>query len=344
MKKNWSILIISLICIIASTILIIFFWNNKSEKKEKNIVRIGVSLYRFDDTFISTLRKEIEDYVKEYEINTGIKINMEIVDAQNSQIIQNKQIDRFIALKYDVLCINPVDRADTSNNIDKAVAAGIPVVFFNRQPVEDDMNRADNLYYIGVDPKLSAIAQGKILVDEYEKNHANLDLNMDGIINYVLLEGEPSHQDSLIRTEWSIKVLQEAKLPIKKLNGGIANWDRNQASVLMEQWLKEYGDEIELVISNNDDMALGAIDAMEAKRHKKAVKVVGIDGTPAALEALSEGKLLGTVSSQKNEYAKVILDIAINCAQSRELPSYIKDKLINNKYYDIEQIPITQKN
>ena len=84
----------------------------------------------------------------------------------------------------------------------------------------------------------------------------------DGTVSYVLLEGESSHQDSLIRTEWSIQTLKDGGVPIERITGGIANWERSQASALMEQWLDEYPGEIELVIANNDDMALGAIDAM----------------------------------------------------------------------------------
>ncbi len=129
-------------------------------------------------------------------------------------------------------------------------------------------------------------------MDAYRKNPASLDRNGDGVVSYVLLEGETNHQDSLIRTEWSVQTLKDGGVPIRRITSGIANWERNQASALMEEWLSDYWDEIELVICNNDDMAIGAIDAIEREGIMAGtIKLVGIDGTPAGQEAFREGKL-----------------------------------------------------
>ena len=114
-------------------IAVLIFNKNEEGTTDKKNIRIGVSLYRFNDTFISSIKKEMENYVKYYEKGNGIKLNLEIVDADGSQFTQNKQVDRFISLNYDVICINPVERADASVIIDKALAADIPVVFFNRE-------------------------------------------------------------------------------------------------------------------------------------------------------------------------------------------------------------------
>lgn len=289
------------------------------EEEEKTSIRIGISLYRGDDTFINNLRGEMEKKAKEYEQETGIKVTLDIQDAKGSQNAQNNQVERFISLGCDVLCINPVDRMDASAVIDKAMTADVPVVFFNRQPVEEDMDRWDKLYYIGVDAKETAILQGQMVVDLYGEKPQAVDLNGDGVVNYVLLEGETSHQDSLIRTEWSIKTLKDGGVPIEKITGGIANWERSQASALMEQWLSEYPDTIELVVSNNDDMALGAIDAMD-RAGIPDINVVGIDGTTPGVEALENGKLLGTVSANKEMYAGAVMELAVACALGEEPP------------------------
>lgn len=308
---------------------------------DKKNIRIGVSLYRFNDTFISSIKKEMENYVKYYEKGNGVKLNMEIVDAGGSQFTQNKQVDRFISLNYDVICINPVDRADASVIIDKALAADIPVVFFNREPVEDDMKRSDKFCYVGADAKESAVLEGQILVDAYKEDKSSLDLNGDGEVSYILLEGEASHQDSIVRTEWSVKTLKNGGVPIKKLTGDIANWDRNQAAALMEGWVKEYGNEIELVLSNNDDMALGAIDIIKNEKGLRNVKVVGVDATAPALEAIKKGELFGSVSSDKPEYARAIIEFAIAKATGMELPEDMKEKALNGKYYDVSQYIVT---
>ncbi len=237
--------------------------------EKKHAIRIGVSLYRADDTFIGNIRSELEKRAKEYEQETGIKVTLDIQDAKGNQYVQNKQVERFISLGCDTLCVNPVDRTTSSGIIDAAAAADIPVVFFNRQPVEEDMDRWDRLYYVGADAKESAVLEAEIVADQYEKDPASLDKNGDGVISYVLLEGESNHQDSLIRTEWSVQTLKDRGVPIEKITGGIANWERSQASALMEQWLELYPDTIELVLSNNDDMALGAIDALDRAGGKK---------------------------------------------------------------------------
>lgn len=308
--------------------------------QEKKTIRVGVSVYKWDDTFITGVRTALEDQAKILEQETGLKIVMDIVDGKENQNTQNSQVERLISLGCDVLCVNIVDRYTASNIIDKAADAGLPVVFFNREPVEEDMNRWEKLYYIGTDPKTSAQLQGEILLDAYQKDPSSLDLNGDGAVSYVLLEGESSHQDSLIRTEWSIKTLKDGGIPIEKVTGGIANWERSQASALMEQWLEEYGDSIELVIANNDDMALGAIDAIRRRETlSRQPVVVGIDGTPPGLEAISQGDLMGTVACDSQTYARAILDVALSQVLGEE--DDLELQLENGRYYWCPQEMIT---
>lgn len=307
---------------------------HREEAEKKNSIRIGVSLYRGDDTFINNIRSELETEAKAYEKETGIKVVLDIQDAKGSQNTQNNQVERFISLGCDALCINPVDRTNASVMIDKAVAAQVPVVFFNRQPVEEDMDRWDQLYYVGAEPRESAILQGTIIVDCYRNTPELLDRNEDGVISYVMLEGESSHQDSLIRTEWSIQTLKDAGISIEKITGGIANWEYSQASAMMEQWLEKYPDQIELVISNNDDMALGAIEAME-RAGAAGIQVVGIDGTIPGLEAVRNGKMMGTVSSDKKKYAGAIFAIAADRAMGEPVREEIQ--LESGKYYRCTQ-------
>lgn len=230
---------------------------------EKKSIRIGVTLYRGDDAFINNIRSSLEEKAKEYEQQTGIKVNLEIMDPKGNQNTQNSQVDRFLSLEYDAICVNMVDRSAASYVINKAMDAGTPVVFFNREPVEEDMKRWEHLYYVGEDARESAVLQGELLVDAYQENPGSLDLNEDGTVGYVMLEGERSHQDSLIRTEWSVQTMRDGDIPLEKLTGGSANWDRSQAAALMEQWIRQFGDAIEVVICNNDEMALGAAEALE---------------------------------------------------------------------------------
>lgn len=308
--------------------------SDRKTADQKTAIRIGVSLYRSDDTFISNIRSELEKKAKAYEQLTGIKVTLDIQDAKGNQYTQNKQVERFISLGCDALCINPVDRTTSSAVIDAAMTANVPVVFFNRQPIEEDLNRWDQLYYVGVDAKESAVLEAEIVADQYKKDPSSLDKNGDGVISYVILEGESNHQDSLIRTEWSVQTLKDRKVPVKKITSGIANWERSQASAMMEQWLLDYPDQIELVISNNDDMALGAIDAQERAGVGK-LGVVGIDGTTQGQTAVRNGRMLGTVSSDKSGYADAIFTIAASAG----IGESVSDKITmeNGKYHWVKQ-------
>lgn len=328
-KKKCDRKIVSAACMALACILLSGCRAGAASEK-KHAIRIGVSLYRADDTFIGNIRSELEKRAKEYEQETGIKVTLDIQDAKGNQYVQNKQVERFISLGCDTLCVNPVDRTTSSGIIDAAAAADIPVVFFNRQPVEEDMDRWDRLYYVGADAKESAVLEAEIVADQYEKDPASMDKNGDGVISYVLLEGESNHQDSLIRTEWSVQTLKDRGVPIEKITGGIANWERSQASALMEQWLELYPDTIELVLSNNDDMALGAIDALDRAGGKK-ISVVGIDGTTQGQDAVQSGKMLGTVSSDKTGYANAIFTIAAAVGTGEPIPGEIT--LDEGKYY-----------
>ena len=340
MKKRthiWLAAAAAVIAVLAGTMIM---KNNGGEKKEdKKSIRVGVALYRGDDPFINNIRSKLEEKAKSYEKGTGVKVVMDVADAKGNQNTQNSQVDRFISLGVDVICVNMVDRSAASYVINKAMDAGTPVVFFNREPVEEDMKRWEHLYYVGEDARESAVLQGELLVDAYQENPGSLDLNGDGTVGYVMLEGERSHQDSLIRTEWSVQTMRDGDIPLEKLTGGSANWDRSQAAALMEQWIRQFGDAIEVVIGNNDEMALGAAEALERAGDTRGVKVVGIDGTPQGIEGLKSGKLYGTVQCDSDEYAEVIFEIAASEALGQNVQE--KVELEEGTYYQCSQKALT---
>ena len=141
-----------------------------------------------------------------------------------------------------------------------------------------------------------------MIADLYVKSPEELDLDKDGDVEYVMMEGQMGHQDAIIRTEWSIKTIRSAGVPLKAVESGVANFDRSQGAALMEQWLQK-GDDIELVICNNDEMALGAVDAIEKMGIKKDIKIVGIDGIADGIQAVKEGKMCIRDSHSNNQIA-----------------------------------------
>jgi methyl-galactoside transport system substrate-binding protein len=273
---------------------------------------IGVAIYKFDDTFMSYTRNAIQ-------ANAQGKAALEVVDSQNAQPTQNDQVDAFLSKKLNAIAINPVDRTAAGAIIDKAKARNTPVVFFNREPLPEDMAKWDQVYYVGAKAEESGTMQGEIVVD-YWKANPSADKNGDGVIQYIMLKGEPGHQDAELRTEYSIKAITAAGLKVEQLAEDTAMWDRPRAVEKMNAFYARFGDRIEVVLCNNDDMALGAIEALRQEGYfsgGRYLPVVGVDATAPALEALSQGTLLGTVLNDADNQGKATFDLAYALAQGQ---------------------------
>ena len=273
-------------------------------------VYVGVTCYDQNDTFLSELLVCFKEELNHLNKN-GVETTVTVKNAAGSQRTQNDQVKELINAGCNVLCVNLVDRADPSEIIDVAKEHDVPIIFFNREPVAEDMRQWDRLYYVGADAKQSGVLQGELAVEMIRQN-SQIDHNKDGKIQYVVLEGEAGHQDAIIRTENAVDTLNKNGIELEKLSYQIANWNRAQAQTKMTQMLAEYDGEIELVIANNDDMALGAIDALKTSHLKRAdwPVVVGIDGTDVGLAAVASGEMVGTVYNDKEGQAQAMLDLA----------------------------------
>ena len=308
----------------------------ESENSKKQ-VKIGVAVYNEEDVYVSKICGYLEDEIFQYEKDhPGVEIRKKIADARGSQQEQNDQIDQFISLDYDLLLVNIVDRTNAAVIIDKATQADIPVVFFNREPVREDIFRSDQIYYEGSDAKQSAILQADVIADALEKDRSKIDRNGDSVIQFAMLEGESGHQDTLIRSEWVLKELENKKIPTQQIAGSTGNWEKNQANVIVRQWMKEYPNQIEVIISNNDDMALGAWEALEEKGCTE-VQVVGIDGIEEVRELVDEDKILGSVLCDTKLHAKALMQFIDVLAFHNG--SVEKLNLENERYY---MIPLTK--
>ena len=274
-------------------------------------IKIGVTVYDQYDTFVSQMMTDFNEYAAEQEEQTGIAINVEVYNAAGSQSTQNSQVEEMLDAGCNVICVNLVDRTEPTTIIDMAEKNNVPVIFFNRELVEEDLERWDRVYYVGAKAFESGIMQGEIAADAFREN-PDADKNGDGVFQYVVLEGEAGHQDAIVRTEYAVSTIIDNGVEVEKLAYGIANWNRAQAQTKMAQMLAEYDGEIELVIANNDDMALGAIDALKASHLKRAdwPVVVGIDGTDVGLAAVASGEMVGTVYNDKEGQAQAMLDLA----------------------------------
>ena len=282
------------------------------QERDDSGLRIGVTLYSQDDTFISTMAQNLERLAQEAESTGDLKITLLISDSRHNQTTQMDQVDRFLARGCDILFVNMVDRTGAAVIVDKAEAEGVPVVFFNRQPVDEDIRRWENSFYVGASALESGTLQGKLVLNAWLQDRSRWDRSGDGVLQYVMLEGEPGHQDSLLRTEYCLKALTDGGVEVERLDRDTANWNRSQAAARMGHWLEEFGGQIEAVFSNNDDMALGAIDALSETDLplEDWPLIVGVDATAPALEAVAAGQLYGTVLNDSRGQAQAMLDLA----------------------------------
>lgn len=276
-------------------------------------LQIGVSVYDQSDTFIASVIQQMESGLQQAEEDSGLKFTLTIEDGRSNQTVQLEQIDQFIATGCDVLCVNIVDRTGASVVINKAQEANIPVIFFNRQPVDEDIERWEQVYYVGAKGEDSGQLQGESVRDLWQDNQEAVDVNGDGILQYVMLEGEQGHQDALLRTQYSISTLVNAGIGVEKLAGDVASWSRGQATEKMTQWLRELDQTVEVVFANNDEMALGAIDAYLSAGYDVAdlPVVVGVDAIADALSAIASGTMAGTVLNDSQGMAQAMLDLSL---------------------------------
>lgn len=281
----------------------------------KGYAEVDLLIYNTADFYMNQLAN---DLVKQ----SDNMIKYRIVDSQNSQLIQNDQIGKLLSTNAKILLVNPVDRLSAYATIQEAKAKDIPVIFFNREPLKEDLDLYEKAYYVGAKAEESAILQAELVIEAFgpADSLTDLDTNDDNIIQLVVLKGEESHQDAEIRTNMIINELERYGYNLEILSITVANWSKREGYEKMLDLIDVHGRSIELVISNNDAMAIGAIDALEENtfftdidnngtfefRAETFLPVVGIDGIPEALELVDQGKLLGTVLNDSEDMADKI--------------------------------------
>ena len=218
----------------------------------------------------------------------------------------------------------------------------IPGIFFNREPVREDLMQWEKLYYVGCDAEQSGIMQGEIAA-EYINSHPEVDKNEDGKIQYVLLEGEAGHQDAISRTEYSVKTLMKNDVILEKLSYQLADWNRGQAENRMNRLISQYGKEIELVISNNDEMALGAVEAYRTVGYAREdwPVIFGIDGLEDALKAVKAGEMQGSILNDRVDQAKEMAKMAVKLFEGED---FDQENLKEGRYYFSEYQKVDSSN
>ena len=329
---------------------------SKDEGKKSDL-NIGVFYYTYADTYIASVRTALDKKLDDM----GVKY--QDYDGNNNQTTQNEQIDTAIQTGANLLIVNIVTSGsnDASTQIiDKAKAADVPVIFFNRA-VEDEKSEEgpilgsyEKCAFVGTDAPEAGHIQGEMIGDYVVENFDTVDLNGDGKISYAMFMGQLGNAEAIYRTQFAVedanKKLEEAGKPALEFFDP-ANTDKYQvdqdgawsataANNYMTTNLSQYNEGnnnmIELIICNNDGMAEGAVAALNDKGYNtgdpaKTIPVFGVDATDAAKKLIADGKMVGTIKQDAEGMAACIAQLTQNTADGKELVDGVEKDMISEK-------------
>ncbi len=298
---------------------------------------VSVFYYTYSDTYISSVRSAMD------KLLTDAGLKYQNYDANGNQTTQTEQVTTALAKGSKLLIVNVVDTGSNDaaqNIIDQAKAKDVPVVFFNRSVEESVVTSYDKCVFVGTDYEMAGHMQGEMIGKYVLENFDKLDLNGDGKISYVMFKGQEGNMEAIARTQYGVedadKVLTDGgKEKLSFYDASNTNkylvdqdglWSSAAATNYMSTILAQYSEAnknmVELVIANNDEMALGAVSALQAagynKGSGKTIPVFGVDATDAAKEAIKNGSMVGSIKQDAEGMATVITTIAQNFLDSKD--------------------------
>ena len=307
--------------------------SGSSSKKDGEV---AVFWYTFGDTYLSSVRAALNTALT----NAGVKY--QDYDANGSQTTQTEQIQTAITKGASVLVVNIVDASSddaTQAIVDMAKNANTPLVFFNRSVSEEIVSAYDKAAYVGTDYTQAGHMQGEMIGNYLVANYDAIDLNGDGVISYVMFKGQEGNAEADARTQYGVEdadavltgagkaqlSFYDANNTSKYLVDQNGAWSAAQGQDYMQTILAQYSEAnsnmVELVIANNDDMALGAIAALQAAGYNngtgKTITVFGVDATDAAKEKIADGSMTGTIKQDAEGMANAISTITQNLASGK---------------------------
>ena len=296
----------------------------EEEVKEYDIRAL---IWKYDDTYGSSVRQAMQETVDEINEEGEIKITFTMYDAADDMAKQVEQATMLVGEKPDFVIINLAEVASGQQLVDMFTDAGIPFLFYNKEPSEETVQSVivdSGSIFIGTTPSEAGVMQGEILADIWAAD-PSIDLNGDGKLQFVEFEGEPNNPEAIARTQYSESTAVEMGVPLEAALDEyiiVANWDTAQAQEKMTPtWTATEGN-IEVVFVNNDDMGTGVVAAMNAFGYNTgnegdpSIVVIGVDATDSALEAIKAGKMTATVKQDGDAMGYANVAIALNYLQT----------------------------
>ena len=286
----------------------------------KTEYNVDVLVWKFDDTYGSSVRQGMMKWAEAVGEELGVTINLKMYDAGDDMSKQVEQCDQAIGDKPDFVIINLAEPAGGQTLVDKLGAAGIPFLFYNIPPSDetyDSVVKQTGAFFVGTLPREAGDMQGEILADLWAADASKIDLNGDGKIQFVEFKGVANNPEAIARTQYSEETAVALGVPLEMVTDVIvADWDTTKANDAMLATWKSHP-EIELVFANNDDMAIGVIAALNQDGYntgdgEKNITVIGVDATDAALEAIKAGRMTATVKQDGDAMGQANIRIMMN--------------------------------
>ena len=290
----------------------------------KSEYNIGVLVWKFDDTYGSSVRQAMMEAAEEIGAELGVKINLDMQDAGDDMAKQVDQATQFLSKDLDFVIINLAEVASGQQLVNMFTEAGIPFLFYNKEPSEETVQSVivdSGSIFIGTTPREAGDMQGEILAEMWAADPESIDVNGDGKVQFVEFEGEPNNPEAIARTQYSEETAVAQGVPLEPALDEyiiVANWDTAQAQEKMTPtWTATEGN-IEVVFVNNDDMGTGVVAAMNAFGYNTgnegdpSIIVIGVDATASALEAIKAGKMTATVKQDGDAMGYANVMIALN--------------------------------
>ena len=276
--------------------------------------KVAAFLLDFTDDFISEIRQNLEDVQRE---NPG-KVEYTFYDGKSDQAVQDEELDKVLKEGTDLILLNIVDRAYAKTVINKIKEYNIPVILFNREPLTPvPIQSYSRALYIGTDAALAGELQGKMLIDAWNTSKAYIDKNEDGIMQYVMLQGEGDNTEAIQRTKYSVSTIEKGGIKTQQVALRICNWHQDLAYNATKSLFEKYKELIEVIIANDDTMAIGAVKALQEYGYNKGDKsktipIVGVDVIPEVKEFIEKGYMLGSVYQSPRAYADALYACGMN--------------------------------
>lgn len=288
----------------------------------------GMTCYMYSDTHIANVRNTV---LKAAETGT---VSVETSDSQFDVGLQMNAMDAFVTKGCKYLVINNINTNAKDQVIDVARKADLPIIFWNTDsPSDEEMDSYGPCYFVSSAAEQSGVVQGEAAA-KYWKEHPEADRNGNGKMDYVMLMGQIGNYDTEMRTKYSIDTVKEAGVETNCLLEVVCEWQRAKAQDQMASVISANADDIDIVFANNDDMALGAIEALKAAGYftdeSNYIPVLGVDTTKVGLQALEDGTMLATSLNNPVTMGKCIYKILELLEAGEEITS-------ENLGYDIDE-------